>query len=434
MRRPLSGLPKEVGALVVVAFMVALGYGVVAPAIPLFAREFGVSKTAASAVISAFALMRLVTAPFAGRLVNAVGERLMLGTGILVVAVSSLVAGFAQDYWQLLVLRGVGGAGSVMFSVSAASILIRVTPSHLRGRAQGAWAGAFLVGLIAGPAVGTVATWSLRAPFFLYAGTLVVAGMLAFSTLRTAGFDAAGVVAPAAGPDPAVARDAAPVAEGDLGGGPPPPSAPGREAPVLLGTALRNRAYLGALGATFAGAWAVVGTRTAIVPQFVTDRLGLDTHWVYIAFVVVSLVSGAMLLPFARTADSRGRRPVIVLGLAAGVAAFVLLPAARNVTGLLLAMLLLGVAGAADSVAPGAVLGDVVGKRGGTVVAFYQMSRDLGTVLGPVAAGWLADRYGYEATMLVSAAILLLAVPGVLAAPETLVRAPAPPPVPAARD
>ena len=71
-----------------------------------------------------------------------------------------------------------------MFSVSAASLLVRVTPSHLRGRAQGVWAGAFLIGLVAGPAVGTVATFSLRLPFFLYAGTLVVAGLLGLGALR----------------------------------------------------------------------------------------------------------------------------------------------------------------------------------------------------------------------------------------------------------
>jgi len=92
----LRELPTEVRALVVVAFMVALGYGVVAPAIPLFAREFGVSKTAASAVISAFAFLRLITAPFVGRLVNAFGERVMLATGIGVVAVSSLLADSAR--------------------------------------------------------------------------------------------------------------------------------------------------------------------------------------------------------------------------------------------------------------------------------------------------------------------------------------------------
>ena len=73
--------------------MVALGFGLVAPALPLFAREFGVGKAAAGAVVSAFALMRLVMAPFVGRLVNAFGERVLLAAGIGVVAVSSALAG-----------------------------------------------------------------------------------------------------------------------------------------------------------------------------------------------------------------------------------------------------------------------------------------------------------------------------------------------------
>lgn len=391
LRSSLGALPVEVRALVVVAFMVALGYGIVAPSIPLFARQFGVGKAAAGAVISAFALTRLLTAPFVGRLVNAFGERAMLTTGIGVVSVSSLLAGFAQDYWQLLVLRGIGGVGSIMFSVSAASILIQVTPSHQRGRAQGAWAGSFLLGMIAGPAVGTVATFSLRAPFFLYAGTLVVAGALALGTLRHSEF---------------ASRQ------------------PVRTSALPLRTALRNRAYVAVLVASFAGDWAVVGARTAIVPQFVTDSLGAGTGWVYAAFLVVSIVGGAMLLPFGRIADSRGRRPVIILGLLAGTIGFVLLPCVPTLVGLLIAMALLGVAGAADSVGPGAVMGDVVAGRGGTVVAVFQMSGDLGAVIGPVAAGWIADGFGYPATFLVSAAVSLAPLPLVAGAPETLTRAP----------
>ena len=182
--RSLRELPAEVRALVGVAFLVALGFGLVAPALPLFAREFGVSKALAGLVVSAFALMRLVMAPFVGRLVNALGERVLLASGIGIVAVSSLLAGFSQSYWQLLVLRGAGGVGSIMFSVSAASLLVRVTPDHQRGQAQGVWAGAFLLGMIAGPAVGTVATFSLRAPFFLYAGTLLLAGTVGLAALR----------------------------------------------------------------------------------------------------------------------------------------------------------------------------------------------------------------------------------------------------------
>ncbi|HET9102832.1 MAG TPA: MFS transporter [Solirubrobacteraceae bacterium] len=391
-RSPLTGLPSEVRALIGVAFMVALGYGVVAPALPLFARQFGVGKAAAAAVISAFALMRLLTAPFVGRLVNALGERVMLATGIGVVAVSSLLAGFAQTYWQLLVLRGAGGVGSIMFSVSAASLLVRVTPSHLRGRAQGAWAGAFLVGMIAGPAVGTVATFSLRAPFFLYAGTLVVAGGLGLGSLRRSELAARQQL---------------------------------RGSALPLRTALRSRAYLAALLASFAGDWAVVGSRSAIVPQFVTDRLGLGSSWVYVAFLVVSVVSGALLLPFGRIADSRGRRPVMTGGLAVGAVGFVLLPLVPHLAGLLVAMALLGVAGAADSVAPGAVMGDVVGGRGGTVVAVFQMSGDLGAVIGPVMAGWIADAHGYGASFGVAALVALAPVPAVLAAPETLIPRPA---------
>ena len=43
--RPLRGLPAEVRALVGVAFMVALGYGLVAPALPLFARQLDRKST-----------------------------------------------------------------------------------------------------------------------------------------------------------------------------------------------------------------------------------------------------------------------------------------------------------------------------------------------------------------------------------------------------
>ena len=235
-----------------------------------------------------------------------------------------------------------------MFSVSAASLLVRVTPSHLRGRAQGVWAGAFLIGLVAGPAVGTVATFSLRLPFFLYAGTLVVAGLLGLGALRHSEL---------------AARQS------------------DRSEPLALAVALRNRAYLAALAAAFAGEFALIGARSAMVPLYVRDALHLSASWAYAAFLIVSVVSGALLLPTGKVADTVGRRPVIVVGLLVGALAFVLLPTLPAIAGLVIATVLIGVAAASDSVAPGAVMGDVVAGKGGTVVAVFQMAGDLG--LGP---------------------------------------------------
>src|ERR1700712_1393306 len=97
MRRgPLRGLPREVGVLSVVAFFVAAGFGIVAPAIPLFARSFGVSRFGAAAVVSAFAFTRIASVLGVGRLVNRFGPRLVLGTGIALVAGSSALAGLAN--------------------------------------------------------------------------------------------------------------------------------------------------------------------------------------------------------------------------------------------------------------------------------------------------------------------------------------------------
>jgi MFS family permease len=388
--RILRDLPPEVRALTGVGFMVALGFGLVAPALPLFAREFGVGKAAAGAVVAAFALMRLLMAPFVGRLVNAAGERLLLATGIGVVAVSSVLAGLSQSYWQLLVLRGAGGIGSIMFSVSAASLLVRVTPSHQRGRAQGVWAGSFLIGLVCGPAVGTVATFSLRLPFFLYAGTLVVAGIIGLGALRHSEL---------------AARDSV------------------RSEPMPLRLALQQRAYLAALAAAFAGDFALVGARSAMLPLYVREDLDLSSSWVYAAFLIVSIVSGALLLPTGKAADTIGRRPVIAFGLAVGTVSFLVLPAIPAIAGLVIATLLIGVAAAADSVAPGAVMGDVVAGRGGTVVAVFQMAGDLGTVLGPVVTGLVADHAGYSSAFVLCAVVCAAPILMVAAAPETLQRA-----------
>src|SRR5712691_4829974 len=312
-RGPFRDLPREVAVLTAVSFTVALGFGIVAPGIPAFARHFGVSTAAAASVISAFALMRVVGALPSGRLVDRFGEYLVMAAGIAIVAVSSILAGFSGSFTQLIVLRGVGGLGSAMFGVSAQTLLLGSVPSEQRGRASGLFSGGFLIGGISGPAIGgLVAAWSLRAPFFIYGGMLLVPAVIAAASLR---------------------------------------DAPHRAGPARQGTtrrfaeiasALRSRAYRAAAGANLADSFAAVGVRSAIVPLFVRDVLHRSPIWTGIGFLVVAAMNAVALLPAGRAADTLGRRPVILAGCLMSASGMVMLALLPGPAGYLAALAVFG--------------------------------------------------------------------------------------------
>src|SRR5690625_1775812 len=102
-RRP--NLPREIWVLAGAALLIALGFGLVTPVLPQFAQSFNVSVAAASFVVSAFALTRLLFAPAGGALIARLGERRIYMSGLIIVAVSSVATAFAQDYVQLVIFR-----------------------------------------------------------------------------------------------------------------------------------------------------------------------------------------------------------------------------------------------------------------------------------------------------------------------------------------
>jgi len=398
MPASLRGLPRETYVLALVAFCVALGFGIVVPAVPLFALQFGVGTTAAGAVVSAFALMRLVSGLAGGRLVDRVGERVALLAGLLVVAVSSLLAGLAVSYPQLLVLRGVGGIGSALFTIAATTLLLRVAAAAQRGQTQSVYRGGFLLGGIVGPALGgAVVGVSLRAPFFLYAGTLVLAAVAAATLLPRA---PAGGGAVAAGVVPGVGEDVLPSARVEEPAVVPEPPR------TTVSTALRNPAYRAALAGNFAVGFSVLGVRSTVVPLLVVQDLDLAPGWIGAAFTVGALVQAVLLLPAGKAVDEVGRRPTLVAGGLLSALALLGLSAATGPVSLLLAMTVFAAGASLLGVAPAAIVGDVVEGKGGRAVAVWQMSSDLGSVLGPLAAGLLIDRASFEVALVASAAVV----------------------------
>jgi MFS family permease len=396
----LRGLPRETFVLALVAFCVALGFGIVVPAVPLFAAEFGVGTTAAGAVVSAFALMRLVSGLSAGRLVDRVGERVALQVGLAVVAISSLFAGLSVSYPQLLVLRAVGGIGSAIFTIASTSLLLRVASAAQRGQTQSVYRGGFLLGGIIGPGFGgAVIGVSLRAPFFLYAGTLGLAALVAFTMLPREALRqqpaqvTLGVAEDGAAPEGVVAAT--------LGS-----ETSGSQPRTTVAIALASPAYRAALAGNFAVGFSVLGVRSTVVPLLVVQGLDLAPGWIGAAFVVAALVQAVLLLPAGRAVDEIGRRPMLVAGGFVTTASLVFLAFVTGPVTLLAAMVVFAVGAAVLGVAPAAIVGDVVEGKGGTAVAVWQMSSDLGSVIGPLAAGLLIDHGSFELALLVSAVIV----------------------------
>ena len=386
--RARTSMPREVLVLGAIAFCVAVGFGVLVPVLPVFARSFGVGHLEVGAVVSVFALMRLLSSPFCGAMITAAGERVVLAAGIFIVALSSGLAGLAQNYVSLLLLRGVGGLGSAMFTVSAMTLLLGSVPAGLRGRATGFYQGGFLIGGMAGPAVGGfLSVISLTAPFFFYAGTLAVAGTVGLMLLT-----------------PHSRSE-----ESDT-----------RAATVPLGAVIRDPRYQAACFTNFAQGWTSFGVRSTLVPVLVVEVLHRPASWTGAAFAVSAVAQTLAVGPAGKFVDTVGRRPAMVgAGWLAGLS-ILAVPLAPNVGVLMAALCLYGVAAAFLGTAPAAAVGDAAGHRGGTAVALFSMCADVGAILGPLVAGVLVDTASYPVAFAVGAVLILLAAVNSLRMPRSV--------------
>lgn len=383
-------LPFEVWALVAGGFTVALGYGVVAPAIPQYALEFGVSALAASAIVSAFALMRLVSAPLAGWLVARFGERRTYTSGLLIVAVSTGACALAMNYPQLLFLRGAGGIGSAMFTVAATALLAKVSPPGARGRVASLNAASFLSGMLLGPVFGAlVAGLGLRAPFVFYFLTLLLAALVVWIALRHS------VLA---------GRDG---------------QSPSSEA-LTLRDAWRVPQYRVLLTSVFVFGWSSYGVRISVVPLFIALSLQGDPSAA--AWVLAAYAAGNALLifPAGRWNDTIGRKPMLITGMAILAVSYAVFPTASAVWVALLIMFIAGAGSALVNPGQQAALADVLDQRsGGRVVAAYSMMSDLGGVMGPLVIGALVDVAGFGWGFSLTAGLLALGMLGWITVPDT---------------
>ena len=389
MKTPFRDLPPEVPILSGAAFLVAAGFGLIAPATPIFARSFGVSQAAAGAVISLFAFARFCTGITGGRLVDRFGPQKVMATGLFIVSFSALLAAFSQNYYQLLFFRAAGGFGSAMYTVAATTILFRVVSDDQRGHAQSTYQASYLFGGITGPLFGgALIEFSVRAPFFVYSLAVAGAGLVAVIFLARS---------------ESAQRNTA--SAGDV--------------TMRIRDALKLHGYQVALLGSFAVAWSIISIRISLVPLYVTEGLGLRPVTLGAGLAAATILQGLTLIPAGKFVDRHGRRKGILIGgiisiIGLGIFAFI-----ENYPGFIVGMAIAGLGASFMGSAPAALVGDVSSGRSGRVVALWQMSSDFGLMVGPIAMGFIADQQSYKAAFLIAVIFLLPLILRTINLPET---------------
>ena len=389
LSNPFAQFPREVSVLVFASFFVAVGFGIIAPTIPLFARSFEVSNAQVGAIVSAFAFARFASGFISGKMVDHFGERLIYSFGIGFVALTSFAAGLAQSYEQLLIFRAVGGLGSSMFSVAAGSILIRAVDDSHRARAQSLYNGSFLLGMMAGPVLGgALSIISLRAPLLIYAVLLVFASASGAFLLRNSTLAAKPTVKQESGA-------------------------------ITLRSALALKPYRIALVISFCTAWVLFGMARSILPLFMVEDIKVTASFMGLGFTISTIIQGAFLLQAGKLSDINGRKYSAVIGTSLLTLFALALAFTTEPLMFIAASVIVGFGAAFLSTTPYAIVGDVLEGKGGQVIGLFQMAGDAGAMIAPIALGAIADSYGYRPAFFVTAALMAFAVLVSTKLPET---------------
>ncbi len=143
-----------------VGFFEALLFSVLAPLLPDFEEEFGLSKASAGLLTSAYAAGAFIGALPSIWAARRFGVKATVVAGLILLAVSSAAFTVPGSAWLVFAARVGQGAGSAFAYTGALAWLAAVAPPARRGELIGVTFAATFSGELVGPLLGAVAAWA----------------------------------------------------------------------------------------------------------------------------------------------------------------------------------------------------------------------------------------------------------------------------------
>jgi len=133
-------------------------FAALAPLLPHFVSEYGLSKSAAGVLSATYAAGVLAASVPGGLAASKYGPRHAALGGVALTAAASLAFALAQDVWMLGAARLLQGVGSAFSWSGALAWLVAAAPRDRRGALIGATMGAAVFGALLGPVLGAIAS------------------------------------------------------------------------------------------------------------------------------------------------------------------------------------------------------------------------------------------------------------------------------------
>ncbi len=147
---------KRLSVLMTTAFVDMIGFGMVFPLLPFYARRLDSADWMIGPMIAIFSIAQLASAPLWGRVSDRYGRRLVIIVGLSTAGIAFAVFAFATSFWWLFASRLVQGIGGGTTGVLQAYVADVSEPKD-RARALGWLSAATSAGVMIGPAIGSLA-------------------------------------------------------------------------------------------------------------------------------------------------------------------------------------------------------------------------------------------------------------------------------------
>jgi len=356
-------------------FSSMIGLGIIAPLLPIYAKNLGATGVWVGVIFAGYAISRTVILPFVGKLSDRRGRKLVISVGLFIFALTSFAYVLADNVASLFVIRLLQGVAAGLVQPIAQAYIGDIAPEGEEGKWMGLFNATFLVGWGCGPLMGGILTdyFGMDSAFYVMGGLNVLAflGVALFL-----------------------------------------PEAVHRKKEAAPGSSFKDMASSDLSRGLFSfqiGDAAHRGIVQTFIPVFAGLTIGLSPSLIGTILSVLVLGAGLIQILSGRLADRYNKRLIVIIGSLGILLSMLLIPLSAGFWTLMV-FLAIAIIGDATALPSASALVIEEGRKFGMgmSMAMFNMGMGVGMSIGPILAGLATDLMGIEFAFYFTAALMLV--------------------------